>query len=100
MVGALLLVVYTVLVSTTESINGPSAAVLKAGIFLGATFVVVTHELASIFTIADDSLFLDAETRSGIARGHPKELLEKSKDPKVRRFLTRGSEEEEARSGV
>ena len=67
---------------------------------LGATFVVVTHELASIFTIADDSLFLDAETRTGIARGHPKELLEKSKDPKVRRFLTRGSEEQEARGGV
>src|ERR1051326_5645782 len=67
---------------------------------LGATFVVVTHELASIFTIADDSLFLDAETRTGIARGHPKELLEKSKDPKVRRFLTRGSEEEEVRARV
>ena len=67
---------------------------------LGATFVVVTHELASIFTIADDSLFLDAETRTGIARGHPKELLEKSKDPKVRRFLTRGSEEPEVRAGV
>jgi phospholipid/cholesterol/gamma-HCH transport system ATP-binding protein len=67
---------------------------------LGATFVVVTHELASIFTIADDSLFLDAETRSGIARGHPKELLEKSKDPKVRGFLTRGSGEKEARAGV
>ena len=67
---------------------------------LGATFVVVTHELASIFTIADDSLFLDAETRTGIARGHPKELLEKSKDPKVRRFLTRGSEEQEVRGGV
>jgi phospholipid/cholesterol/gamma-HCH transport system ATP-binding protein len=67
---------------------------------LGATFVVVTHELASIFTIADDSLFLDAETRTGIARGHPKELLEQSKDPKVRRFLTRGGGEEEARAGV
>lgn len=40
-VGALLLVVYTVLISTTESIEGPSAGVLKAGIFLGATFVVV-----------------------------------------------------------
>jgi phospholipid/cholesterol/gamma-HCH transport system ATP-binding protein len=68
---------------------------------LGATFVVVTHELASIFTIADDSLFLDAETRTAIARGHPKELLEKCKDPKVRRFLTRaGSEDEEVRAGV
>ena len=61
---------------------------------LGATVVVVTHELPSIFTIADDSVFLDAETRTAIAGGHPKELLEKSKDPKVRRFLTRGAEGE------
>jgi len=68
---------------------------------LGATFVVVTHELASIFTIADDSLFLDAETNTGIARGHPKELLEKCKDPKVHRFLTRaGNEEQEPRADV
>jgi len=67
---------------------------------LGATFVVVTHELASIFTIADDSLFLDAETRTGTARGNPKELLKTSKDPQVRRFLTRAHEDEETRPGV
>ena len=67
---------------------------------LGATFVVVTHELASIFTIADDSLYLDAETRTGTARGNPKELLKTSKDPKVRRFLTRAHEDEETRPGV
>jgi phospholipid/cholesterol/gamma-HCH transport system ATP-binding protein len=60
---------------------------------LGATIVVVTHELPSIFTIADDSIFLDAETRTAIAGGPPKELLERSTDPKVRRFLTRGQEE-------
>jgi phospholipid/cholesterol/gamma-HCH transport system ATP-binding protein len=60
---------------------------------LGATIVVVTHELPSIFTIADDSIFLDAETRTAIAGGPPKELLERSTDPKVRRFLTRGHEE-------
>jgi phospholipid/cholesterol/gamma-HCH transport system ATP-binding protein len=59
---------------------------------LGATVVVVTHELPSIFTIADDSVFLDAETRTAIAGGLPKELLEHSTDPKVRRFLTRGEE--------
>jgi phospholipid/cholesterol/gamma-HCH transport system ATP-binding protein len=57
---------------------------------LGATIVVVTHELASIFTIADDSVFLDAETRTAIAHGPPKQLLKDSKDPKVLRFLTRG----------
>jgi phospholipid/cholesterol/gamma-HCH transport system ATP-binding protein len=60
---------------------------------LGATVVVVTHELPSIFTIADDSIFLDAETRTAIAGGSPKELLEHSTDPKVRRFLTRGKED-------
>lgn len=62
---------------------------------LGATIAVVTHELASIFTIADDSLFLDAETRTAIASGSPKALLERSTDPKVRRFLTRGEDRSE-----
>jgi len=57
---------------------------------LGATFVVVTHELASIFTIADNSVFLDANTRTMRARGNPRELLKNSTDPAVREFLTRG----------
>jgi phospholipid/cholesterol/gamma-HCH transport system ATP-binding protein len=60
---------------------------------LGATVVVVTHELASIFTIGNNSVFLDTETRTMIAGGHPKELLAHSGDPKVRRFLTRAEEE-------
>ena len=58
---------------------------------LGATVVVVTHELASIFAIGDDCIFLDGETRTAIARGNPKELLAHSTDPRVRRFLTRGT---------
>lgn len=58
---------------------------------LGATFVVVTHELASIFTIADNSVFLDPNTRTMRARGNPRELLEHSTDPAVREFLTRGA---------
>ena len=57
---------------------------------LGATVVVVTHELASIFAIADNSVFLDPETRTMIATGSPKTLLKESQDPKVRKFLTRG----------
>jgi phospholipid/cholesterol/gamma-HCH transport system ATP-binding protein len=57
---------------------------------LGATFVVVTHELASIFTIADNSVFLDASTRTMRANGNPRELLKNSTDPAVREFLTRG----------
>jgi phospholipid/cholesterol/gamma-HCH transport system ATP-binding protein len=58
---------------------------------LGATIVVVTHELASIFAIGDDAVFLDAETRTMIARGSPQALLAASPDPKVRAFLTRGA---------
>ncbi|UCF33991.1 MAG: ATP-binding cassette domain-containing protein [Phycisphaerales bacterium] len=57
---------------------------------LGATVVVVTHELASIFAIADNSVFLDPETRTMIAVGNPKTLRDESEDPKVHRFLTRG----------
>ena len=56
---------------------------------LGATVVVVTHELASIFTIADDSIFLDAETKTMRANGNPKELLKNTTDAKLRAFLTR-----------
>ena len=59
---------------------------------LGATIVVVTHELQSIFAIADNSVFLDGESKTMIASGNPKELLAGSKDPRVRAFLTRGEE--------
>jgi phospholipid/cholesterol/gamma-HCH transport system ATP-binding protein len=59
---------------------------------LGATVVVVTHELPSIFRIADDSVFLDGETHTAIAGGPPKELLAHSTESKVRRFLSRGDE--------
>ena len=57
---------------------------------LGGTFVVVSHELASIFTIADNSIFLDSNTRTMRAKGNPRELLKNSTDPAVREFLTRG----------
>ncbi|VFQ44465.1 ABC transporter ATP-binding protein [Desulfoluna butyratoxydans] len=59
---------------------------------LGATIVVVTHELASIFAIGTDSVFLDAETKTMIASGHPRDLLERSEDARVVRFLTRGED--------
>ena len=58
---------------------------------LGTTVVVVTHELASIFAIGDNSLFLDPDTRTMLATGNPKTLLEESKDPKILSFLTRGA---------
>jgi len=57
---------------------------------LGATIVVVSHELASIFTIADDSILLDAESKTVRAHGNPKELRSHCRDPRVRAFLTRG----------
>ena len=58
---------------------------------LGATIVVVTHELPSIFAIGNNSVFLDTETRTMTATGNPIDLRDHSDDPKVRRFLHRGS---------
>jgi len=63
---------------------------LKAS--LGTTFVVVTHELASIFAIGTNSVYLDVDTRTMTASGDPNKLLAESQDPKVRLFLTRGAE--------
>lgn len=60
---------------------------------LRTTVVVVTHELASIFTIGNNSVFLDAETKTMLATGDPKKLLHESREPKVLNFLTRGSAE-------
>jgi phospholipid/cholesterol/gamma-HCH transport system ATP-binding protein len=63
---------------------------------LGTTIVVVTHELSSIFAIADNSLFLDTDTKTQIALGNPRTLRTESPDPKVRRFLTRGEDDGKA----
>jgi len=60
---------------------------------LGATVAVVTHELASIFTIGNNSVFLDPESKTMIASGNPKELLAHSQDHRVIRFLTRAEKE-------
>ena len=57
---------------------------------LGATVVMVTHELASIFAVGDNGIFLDAESKSQIAVGDPRHLLSESSDPKVHWFLRRG----------
>ena len=56
---------------------------------LGTTIVVVTHELASILSIGNNSIYLDSESRTMIATGHPQDAL-KYGHPKVRHFLTRG----------
>jgi phospholipid/cholesterol/gamma-HCH transport system ATP-binding protein len=62
---------------------------------LGATIVVITHELASIFAIGNNSVFLDVESKTMIAAGDPKDLLVNSKDPRVIQFLTRAAESKE-----
>jgi phospholipid/cholesterol/gamma-HCH transport system ATP-binding protein len=57
---------------------------------LGTTVVVVTHELASIFTIGNNSVFLDTDSRTMIAEGDPKTLRAECPSPTVKSFLTRG----------
>ena len=57
---------------------------------LGATVVVVTHELPSIFAIGDNAVYLDLETKTMIAQGNPRTLRDSATDPKVHAFLTRG----------
>jgi phospholipid/cholesterol/gamma-HCH transport system ATP-binding protein len=61
---------------------------------LGSTIVVVTHELASIFAIANQAIFLDSATRTQGATGHPADLRDHSDNPAVRLFLRRGEETE------
>lgn len=57
---------------------------------LGATVVIVTHELASMFAIADDSVFLDPDTKTMLATANPKYLRDHSDNFVVRNFLLRG----------
>jgi len=57
---------------------------------LSTTVVVVTHELASIFAIGSNSVFLDAEARTMTAQGDPHRMLAETDDPKIKEFLTRG----------
>jgi phospholipid/cholesterol/gamma-HCH transport system ATP-binding protein len=60
---------------------------------LGATVIIVTHELASIFAIASNSVFLDADTKTMIDYGDPRVLRNSSRHDKVRRFLARGGQQ-------
>jgi phospholipid/cholesterol/gamma-HCH transport system ATP-binding protein len=60
---------------------------LNAG--LGATMMVVTHELQSIFNIAHRVIMLDKSTRGIIAEGDPRDLKEHSTDPRVVNFFNR-----------
>ncbi|MCX5706340.1 MAG: ATP-binding cassette domain-containing protein [Candidatus Omnitrophica bacterium] len=67
--------------------------ILQLRDILGATIVVVTHELASIFKVGNNSVFLDPETKTIIAEGDPKDLLANSHDLRVIQFLTRGEKQ-------
>jgi phospholipid/cholesterol/gamma-HCH transport system ATP-binding protein len=58
---------------------------------LGLTVIIVTHELDSIFKIGKRCIMLDAETKSIIARGDPRQLRDHSPDPRVRSFFNRQS---------
>ncbi len=55
----------------------------------GATIVIVSHELPSLFAIADDGVFLDAQTKTPIAHGSPSALRDASTDPQVVAFMRR-----------
>jgi phospholipid/cholesterol/gamma-HCH transport system ATP-binding protein len=57
---------------------------------LGITMVIVTHELDSIFAVADRSVFLDPDSHTMLAIGPPAELRDHSPDSKIRQFLNRG----------
>ena len=61
--------------------------------------MVVTHELASIFSIADRVVMLDRETRGVIAEGDPRQLRDRSEDPRVRLFLNRRDGDDKGESG-
>jgi len=63
--------------------------ILRLAKSLSITFVVVTHELASIYTIADRVIMLDKRTKGIIAEGDPKVLRDTSDNPWVRRFFRR-----------
>jgi phospholipid/cholesterol/gamma-HCH transport system ATP-binding protein len=64
--------------------------ILELSSSLRTTFVIVTHELASIFAIGSNSVFLDPVTKTAIAYGNPTTLRDSSEDSRVREFLTRG----------
>ncbi len=59
---------------------------------LGITFVVVTHELDSVFAIADRVIMLDKSVRGIVDTGPPRELSQNSKSQIVRRFFNRGAD--------
>ncbi|NNC23446.1 ATP-binding cassette domain-containing protein [Salinisphaera sp. USBA-960] len=82
--------------NTSQQLDG---LILKLRDALGVTVVAVSHELPSIFAIADDSIYLDNVEKTAIAHGKPGELVENAAPNRVRAFLTRTPVVEEATDG-
>ena len=62
---------------------------------LGTTIVVVTHELSSIFSIGTNSIYLDANSKTILGHGNPKDLLKNPPNETIFQFLTRGEKKYE-----
>jgi phospholipid/cholesterol/gamma-HCH transport system ATP-binding protein len=71
---------------------GLDALILRLARNLGATFVIVSHELPSIFAIADRVIMVDRVRRGIVAEGDPRKLRDSSPDPWVRQFFRREPE--------
>ena len=72
------------------------ALILRLAKSLHITFVIVTHELASIYAVADRVIMLDRHRKGIIAEGDPRRLRDESDDPLVRQFFRREAEKEAA----
>ncbi|HTX65688.1 MAG TPA: ATP-binding cassette domain-containing protein [Opitutaceae bacterium] len=66
--------------------------ILQIRATLGTTMVIVSHELASIYALADRVIMIDRGARGIVAEGRPRDLAAASPDPRVREFLTREAE--------
>jgi phospholipid/cholesterol/gamma-HCH transport system ATP-binding protein len=67
--------------------------ILELSTGLGATVVIVSHELSTLFAICDDGVFLDGESRTAIASGSPRDLRDHCDHPTVRAFMAGGARE-------
>ncbi|MEO6845628.1 MAG: ATP-binding cassette domain-containing protein [Chthoniobacterales bacterium] len=74
------------------------ALVLRLNKSLGLTFVMVTHELPSIYAIADRVIMLDNKTKTIVAEGKPEDLRDHSDNDLVKRFFNREAESAESKN--
>ena len=68
---------------------GIDSLILRLREVLGTTFVIITHELPSIFAVADRAVMLDKSVKGIIAEGRPEDLRDSSENPLVRAFFHR-----------